>query len=65
MRRARFMTPAESLWRKVMSAQKCPVCGWEIKDQKHAVKVKGKTIAVCCDECAEKVKADPAKYAGK
>jgi YHS domain-containing protein len=41
---------------------KCPVCDWEIKDAKH-VKVGGKTLTVCCDECAAKVRENPSKYA--
>lgn len=44
-----------------MPAVKCPVCQWEIKDEK-AVTVNGKVILVCCDDCAKKVKADPKKY---
>jgi ribosome-binding protein aMBF1 (putative translation factor) len=43
---------------------KCPVCGWEIKDKGQEVKVKGRTVVVCCDECAAAVKKNPAKYAG-
>jgi hypothetical protein len=41
---------------------KCPVCDWEIKDKGVLVKVGGKTVVTCCDDCAAKVKADPAKY---
>ena len=40
---------------------KCPVCDWEIKDAK-TVKAGGKTVTVCCDECAAKVRENPAKY---
>jgi len=43
---------------------KCPVCDWEIKDAKK-VTVGGKTVTVCSDECAQKVRANPAKYAKK
>lgn len=32
---------------------KCPVCDWEIKDQGVSVEVGGKTVVVCCQECAE------------
>jgi hypothetical protein len=47
-----------------MSAKKtCPVCGWELKDDAKSVTVNNKSVTVCCDECAEKVKAEPAKYA--
>jgi len=44
-----------------MNATKCPVCQWEIKDEK-AVKINGKVVLVCCDDCAAKVKADPNRY---
>ena len=36
-----------------MSAQKCPVCDWEVKDGVVKVTVGGKEIAVCCDDCAK------------
>lgn len=48
-----------------MAAKKCPVCDWAIKDSGKKVQVNGKTVTVCCDDCAAKVKADPKKYAGK
>lgn len=41
---------------------KCPVCDWEIKDDGKEVRADGRVILVCCDECAEKVRKDPAKY---
>lgn len=44
-----------------MPAQKCPVCQWEIKDEK-TVRVNGTVVLVCCDDCAAKVKANPGKY---
>ena len=48
-----------------MTTKKCPVCDWEIKDGGGIkVKVAGKEITVCCDDCARKAKEDPAKYAG-
>jgi hypothetical protein len=50
---------------KLMNASKCPVCDWAINDGGIKVTVAGKEITVCCDECAEKVKQDPAKYAAK
>ncbi|HLN27785.1 MAG TPA: TRASH domain-containing protein [Gemmataceae bacterium] len=46
-----------------MAIQKCPVCGWEIKDKGKEVKVKDKTVVVCCDDCVKEVKKSPAKYA--
>lgn len=35
-----------------MSATKCPVCDWEIKDGGVTVTVDGKPVVVCCEECA-------------
>jgi ribosome-binding protein aMBF1 (putative translation factor) len=47
-----------------MNTTKCPVCDWDINDGGINVKVGGKEITVCCDDCAEKAETDPAKYAG-
>lgn len=47
-----------------MKARTCPVCDWEIKDGGVEVEAGGKTILVCCDDCAKQVQADPAKYGG-
>ena len=44
-------------------ATKCPVCDGKLDQNAKEVKVGGRTIKVCCDECAEKVKASPEKYA--
>lgn len=46
-----------------METNKCPVCDWEIKDGGVKVKVDGKEITVCCDDCAEKAKESSAKHA--
>lgn len=43
---------------------KCPVCDWEIKDGGVKVTVGGKTVLACCEDCAAKIKSNPAKYAG-
>jgi len=48
-----------------MAVKRCPVCDWEIKDGGKSVKVENQSIVVCCDECAEKVKAEPQKYVKK
>lgn len=45
-----------------MAAKKCPVCDWEIKDEGRKVKVDGRVVLVCCEDCEKKVKANPAKY---
>ena len=46
-----------------MTSTKCPVCDWEIKDGGIKVKVGGKEITVCCDDCARQAQSDPKKYA--
>jgi len=46
-----------------MSTKKCPVCDWEVKDGGIAVKLGGRQITVCCDDCAKKAKENPTKYA--
>ena len=43
---------------------KCPVCDWEVKGKGVQVKVGAKTLLACCQDCAAKIKSDPAKYAG-
>jgi hypothetical protein len=34
---------------------KCPVCDWKIEGQGIEVKSGGKSVTVCCKECAEKL----------
>jgi ribosome-binding protein aMBF1 (putative translation factor) len=43
--------------------EKCPVCDWQITGGGIKIQVGSKEITVCCDECAAKVKEDPARYA--
>ena len=38
-------------------------CDWEGKDGGIKVKVGGKEITVCCDDCAKQARTDPEKYA--
>ena len=45
-----------------MKTKQCPVCDWEIKDGGVKVEADGKTIVVCCDDCAKEVRANPAKF---
>lgn len=45
-----------------MATNKCPVCDWTIKDEGITVEVDGKTITVCCHDCATKIQADSEKY---
>lgn len=44
-------------------AKLCPVCQWELKEEIREVIVQGRKVQVCCDECAAKVREEPAKYA--
>ena len=47
-----------------MKPKQCPVCDWEIKDGGKEVKLNSwAVVVVCCDDCAEKVKAAPEKFA--
>lgn len=43
-----------------MDSVKCPVCDWEITDGGIKITVGGKELTVCCDDCAEKAKAETA-----
>jgi hypothetical protein len=43
---------------------KCPVCGWDITDKGHEVKVQDRTVVVCCADCVKEVQQNPGKYAG-
>ena len=47
-----------------MDTTKCPVCNWDINDGGIKVKVGGKEITVCCDDCAKTAEENPAKYTG-
>jgi len=46
------------------SQAKCPVMGLGI-DQKVYVDFEGKRVYLCCSNCVEKFKADPAGYVNK
>jgi ribosome-binding protein aMBF1 (putative translation factor) len=43
-----------------MKTKKCAICDWDIKDAGIKVKVGGKEITVCCDDCAKKAVKDAA-----
>ena len=45
--------------------KKCPVCDWEIKDGGQEVKIDGRTVLVCCEDCAKEVRTNPSKFAVK
>lgn len=46
-----------------MSTDKCPVCNWDLSSGVVEVIVNGRTIRVCCDECARRLAAQPEAYA--
>jgi ribosomal protein L24E len=51
-----------------MNQAKCPVCGWDITDGGIPVKSGGKTVVVCCEECAKKAAGErtrPTQYPGQ
>jgi Cu+-exporting ATPase len=52
---------------KVGDTTHCPVSGEEFKvtDASPKVEFEGKTYFTCCPGCAQKLKADPAKYLKK
>jgi hypothetical protein len=44
---------------------KCPVCDWEIKDGGVTVQADGKAVTVCCQECADKLRAEKGQQAAR
>ncbi len=47
-----------------MSESKCPVCGWALDAKAQKVRVEGREVAVCCEDCATQLKAAPKKFMG-
>jgi excinuclease UvrABC ATPase subunit len=41
---------------KVMSQKTCAACDYKLDANAIEVKIGGKTVEVCCDECAQKLK---------
>jgi len=39
-------------WRDQMKDNTCAVCDCELDDTRIAVRIGGKTVEVCCEECA-------------
>jgi Archaeal TRASH domain len=50
-----------------MTARTCAACDCMLKGEPIQVKIGGKTVEVCCDECAQKLKEaqTAAKSAGR
>ena len=46
-----------------MNEEMCPVCGEEIGEDVQNVTVEDKQVRVCCDDCAQKVREHPDRYA--
>lgn len=40
----------------------CPVCGEDF-ERGTQVKAQGRNMEVCCDDCADKVRENPSRYA--
>ena len=49
---------------KVMAQKTCAACDYPLDDNAIAVTIGGKTVDVCCDECAQKSKHALAAAAG-
>lgn len=47
-----------------MASSKCPVCGWPVKSPVNVRTPKG-VVGVCCQECAEKLRAEPPAKSAK
>ena len=41
---------------------RCPVLGNPVADRNQAVTVQGRRSYICCDDCAQKLAADPGRY---
>jgi hypothetical protein len=41
---------------RVMAKRTCAACDCELDDNPIQVKIRGRTVEVCCDECAIKLK---------
>jgi hypothetical protein len=39
-----------------MTSRTCAACDCELDDQSIKVKIGGKTVEVCCEECSQKLK---------
>jgi hypothetical protein len=39
-----------------MNAKTCAACDYQLDDNAIKVTIGGKTVEVCCDECAQKLK---------
>ena len=42
-------------WRAIMSERTCAACDYKLDDNAIKVKIGGKIVEVCCNECAEKL----------
>ena len=45
-----------------MKKETCPVCDWEINDHGREIKVRDRTVIVCCEECEKELLKRPDKY---
>ena len=43
-------------WRAIMSERTCAACDYKLDENAIKVKIGGRIVEVCCNECAEKLK---------
>ena len=49
-------TIGKSSGRQIMAEKTCAACDCKLNEDVIKVKIGGKTVEVCCDECAQKLK---------
>ena len=49
-------SPGPRAWRETMAERTCAACDYELDANPIKVTIGGKTVEVCCDECALKLK---------
>ena len=42
-------------WRRVMTKKTCAACDYPLEANPMTVNIGGKTVEVCCEECAQKL----------
>jgi hypothetical protein len=48
--------PKSRDWRRVMSAKTCAACDCTLDANAIKVKIGGKAVEVCCEECGQRLK---------
>lgn len=50
------LSPHRGTKEKRMAAKTCAACDYQLDENAIKVNIGGKTVEVCCDECAQKLK---------